>query len=220
MGGFRLKKLSINPKKLYEGCMYAAIVHAVTVGQYPELNYEHSWDGYNYSMNNSQGCRATITFHPEYIIAVFQERTNIDINRSAYDYLTDMPDDILKIAESEALAYVLQNVSGETRPIITAAFWGTWDELSSNQSWENILQSGGFILENQLLNHEQSLQSWTDYYELNNDEIKLIESLFERKMKNGDSRIYLSAEEAKILSGDIGECKESLRELNIFLPDD
>lgn len=215
-----MKKLSINPKKLYEGCMYAAIVHAVTVGQYPELNYEHSWDGYNYSMNNSQGCRATITFHPEYIIAVFQERTNIDINRSAYDYLTDMPDDILKIAESEALAYVLQNVSGETRPIITAAFWGTWDELSSNQSWENILQSGGFILENQLLNHEQSLQSWTDYYELNNDEIKLIESLFERKMKNGDSRIYLSAEEAKILSGDIGECKESLRELNIFLPDD
>ena len=215
-----MKKLSINPKKLYEGCMYAAIVHAVTVGQYPELNYEHSWDGYNYSMNNSQGCRATITFHPEYIIAVFQERTNIDINRSAYDYLTDMPDDILKIAESEALAYVLQNVSGETRPIITAAFWGTWDELSSNQSWENILQSGGFILENQLLNHEQSLQSWTDYYELNNDEIKLIESLFERKIKNGDSRIYLSAEEAKILSGDIGECKESLRELNIFLPDD
>lgn len=220
MGGARLKKLSINPKKLYEGCMYAAIVHAVTVGQYPELNYEHSWDGHNYSMNNSQGCRATITFHPEYIIAVFQERASIDINRSAYDYLTDMPDKILKIAESEALAYVLQNVSGETRPIITAAFWGTWDELSSNQSWENILQSGGFILENQLLNHEQSLQSWTDYYELNNDEIKLIESLFERKMKNGDSRIYLSAEEAKILSGDIGECKESLRELNIFLPDD
>ena len=215
-----MKKLSINPKKLYEGCMYAAIVHAVTVGQYPELNYEHSWDGHNYSMNNSQGCRATITFHPEYIIAVFQERASIDINRSAYDYLTDMPDKILKIAESEALAYVLQNVSGETRPIITAAFWGTWDELSSNQSWENILQSGGFILENQLLNHEQSLQSWTDYYELNNDEIKLIESLFERKMKNGDSRIYLSAEEAKILSGDIGECKESLRELNIFLPDD
>lgn len=200
--------------------MYAAIVHAVTVGQYPEFNYEHSWDGYNYSMNNSQGCRATITFHPEYVIAVFQEKASIDISKSANDYLADMPDDILRIAESEALAYVLQNVSGEIRPVITAAFWGTWDELFSNQSWEDILQNGGFILENQLLNHEQSLQSWNDYYELSDDEINLIESLFERKIKDEDSRIYLNAEEVKVLSGDIGECEESLRELNIFLSDD
>ena len=215
-----MKKLNINPKELYEGCMYAAIVHAVTVGQYPEFNYEHSWDGYNYSMNNSQGCRATITFHPEYVIAVFQEKASIDISKSANDYLADMPDDILRIAESEALAYVLQNVSGEIRPVITAAFWGTWDELFSNQSWEDILQNGGFILENQLLNHEQSLQSWNDYYELSDDEINLIESLFERKIKDEDSRIYLNAEEVKVLSGDIGECEESLRELNIFLSDD
>lgn len=215
-----MKKLNINPKELYEGCMYAAIVHAVTVGQYPEFNYEHSWDGYNYSMNNSQGCRATITFHPEYVIAVFQEKAGIDISKSANDYLANMPDDILRIAESEALAYVLQNVSGEIRPVITAAFWGTWDELFSNQSWEDILQNGGFILENQLLNHEQSLQSWNDYYELSDDEINLIESLFERKIKDEDSRIYLNAEEVKVLSGDIGECEESLRELNIFLSDD
>lgn len=215
-----MKKLSINPRKLYEGCIYAAIVHAVTVGQYPEFNYEHSWDGFNYSMNNSQGCRATITFHPEYVIAVFQEKTSIDISRNAYDYLIGMPDDILRIAETEALAYVLQNVSGEISPVITAAFWGTWDELSSNQSWEDILQNGGFILENQLLNHEQALQSWNEYYELSNDEINLIESLFERKIKDKDSRIYLNAEEVKILSGDIGECEESLGELNIFLPDD
>lgn len=46
-----MEKININPKELYQGCMFAAIIHAVLVGEYPELNYEHSWDGINYSMN-------------------------------------------------------------------------------------------------------------------------------------------------------------------------
>ena len=50
-----------------------AVAHAVTVGEYPELNYQHSWDSINYCMNNSQGCRGTITFGKKYIIAVFQD---------------------------------------------------------------------------------------------------------------------------------------------------
>ena len=43
-------KLNINSSKLYEGSLQAAITHAVAVGMYPELNYEHSWDGINYCM--------------------------------------------------------------------------------------------------------------------------------------------------------------------------
>ncbi len=43
------EKIEINPQQLYNGCIFMAVAHAVTVGEYPELNYEHSWDGINYS---------------------------------------------------------------------------------------------------------------------------------------------------------------------------
>ena len=37
-------KIELNPKKLYEACILSSLTHAVAVGMYPELNYEHSWD--------------------------------------------------------------------------------------------------------------------------------------------------------------------------------
>ena len=211
-----MEKISINPKELYQGCMFAAIIHAVLVGEYPELNHEHSWDGFNYSMNNSQGCRATITFHPQYVIAVFQDSQKINLSKNAYDYLNNMPKDILRIAEEEALLYVLDNINGETKPVITAAFWGTWDELCSNQSWDDILENGGYIINNQLQSHKDSLIQWDDYYGLNDGQMNLVESLFERKIIKGETEIHLDSEEMRNLYGEIEECEESLRELNIF----
>ena len=214
-----MEKININPKELYQGCMFAAIIHAVLVGEYPELNHEHSWDGFNYSMNNSQGCRATITFHPQCVIAVFQDSQKINLSKNVYDYINNMPADILKIAEEETLQYVLVDFNGETRPVITAAFWGTWDELFSNQAWPDILEDGGYIIENQILSHQNSLIQWDNYYGLDDGQMNLVESLFERKIFNTEIEIYLDAEEIKNLHGEIEECVESLQELNIFLPD-
>lgn len=212
-----MEKININPKELYQGCMFAAIIHAVLVGEYPELNYEHSWDGFNYCMNNSQGCRAIITFHPQCVIAVFQDVKKINLNKNVYDYINGMPKDILKIAEEEALLYVLDNINGETKPVITAAFWGTWDELFSNQSWDDIWENGGYIINNQLLSHQDSFVQWDDYYGLSDGQMNLVESLFERKIIKGETEIHLTPEEMKNLYGKIEECEESLRELNILL---
>ena len=99
--------IDINPKQLYEGCIEAAIAHAVAVGMYPELNYEHSWDGINYCMNDSQGCRATITFHNEYIVAVFQDIHKADWNTDALSFFSEAPQKIIQLAKDEALQYVL-----------------------------------------------------------------------------------------------------------------
>lgn len=209
-------KIPVDPRRLYEGCVFAAIVHAVTAGEYPELNYEHSWDGYNYSMNDSQGCRATITFHPQYIVAVFQESSKCDYRRAADEYLADMPEKILEIARSEALMYVLRNRAGEDVPVITAAFWGTWNELCSGQSWEEIVENGGHIIERQLLDRAEAWVQWDDYYGMNNRQMDLIASLCKRKMENHGEKIYLLAEEMDSLYGDQDECLAALGELNIF----
>lgn len=211
-----METLKINPNKLYKGCILAAIVHAVTVGEYPELNYEHSWDGMNYCMNDSQGSRATITFHSEYIIAVFQDLSKIDKSKSAYDYFAGAPNNILKIANEEALQYVLENINGEIKPIITAAFWGTWETLSSNETWDNITENGGHILTNQLLDYEKSLVNWDDNYGLNTIRLDLIHSLFQRKTTNKNCTIHLTEQETSALYGDVEECRKSLRELNIL----
>ena len=122
----------------------------------------------------------------------------------------------MRIAEEEALLYVLDNINGETKPVITAAFWGTWDELCSNQSWDDILENGGYIINNQLQSHKDSLIQWDDYYGLNDGQMNLVESLFERKIIKGETEIHLDSEEMRNLYGEIEECEESLRELNIF----
>ena len=201
-----MEKLKLIPQDLYQGCLFAAIIHAILVGEYPELNYEHSWDGCNYSMNNSCGCRGTITFHPLYIVAVFQDHSSSIPGKNAYDYLCGMPEDILKLAQAETLQYVLEDVDGAIKPVITAAFWGTWEELSSCQGWSDIWENGGYILEKQLLPHRQSLVRWDEYYGLTDGQIALALSLLERKLADEEAPVFLSPQEAGNLYGDIADC--------------
>ncbi|GGE81171.1 hypothetical protein GCM10007140_33440 [Priestia taiwanensis] len=50
-------------------CILRSIAYAIGIAQYPES----SWDGVNYSMKDSEGAHGTITFHPKYCIATFQD---------------------------------------------------------------------------------------------------------------------------------------------------
>ena len=153
-----MMKISIQPKQLYEGCIQAAITHAIAVGMYPELNYEHSWDNMNYCMNNAQGCKATITFHKKYVIGVFQDVDKIDCHKNALVFFDGAPEEVIKIAENETLQYVLENVNGVEKPVISAAFWGTWDKLYSLQSFDSIVENGGHIIRSQLLPFNEAIK--------------------------------------------------------------
>lgn len=210
--------LDINPKQLYEGCIQAAITHAVAVGMYPELNYEHSWDDINYCMNDSQGCRATITFHNEYIIAVFQDIKKVNWNVDALTFFKGASNEIIEIAQKEALQYVLDKVDGITKPVVTAAFWGNWDKLYSVQSFDSIVENGGHIIRSQLLPYNRAMDEWCDYYDLDSEQISLIQKLFDAKIGSNGKSVTLHNDEVKFLYGDLKECLVSLKELNIFMP--
>lgn len=209
-------EIDIKPKQLYEGCIQAAIAHAVAVGMYPELNYEHSWDGINYCMNDSQGCRATITFHNEYIVAVFQDIYKADWNTDALKFFSGAPQKIIQLAKDEALQYVLEDVEGIVKPVITAAFWGTWEQLNSTQSLPDITENGGYIIHSQLLPYHVAIDEWRDYYDLDAGQIALIQKLFNKKMNSNGEPLALQDDELQLLHGDIEECLVSLGELNIF----
>ena len=211
-----MMEININPKQLYEGCIQAALTHAVAVGMYPELNYEHSWDGINYCTNDSEGCRAIITFHNKCIIAVFQDVDKVDLNVDALDFFDGAPKEIIEIAEKEALQYVLDDVEGVVKPVVTAAFWGTWDKLNSVQPFDSIVENGGHIIRSQLLPCNDALDEWRDYYGLDSKQILLIQKLFNAKIGTNDDLFVLYDDEIKLLYGDLDECLVSLGELNIF----
>ena len=215
-----MTKINIEPRKLYEGCIQAAITHAVAVGMYPELNYEHSWDGMNYCMNDSQGCRATITFHYKYIIAVFQDIQKVDWDVDAMAYFKEAEDDIVKIAKEEALQYVLENVEGTVRPVITAAFWGTWEQLNSMQSFDEIFENGGYILEKQLCPYNKAAELWKEDYDLDEKQTDLVRVLYDKKINSGGEKIRLLDDEIQSLYGEIEECFVSLEELDFVRADE
>lgn len=211
-----LQKIKINPQKLYHGCIFMAVAHAVTVGEYPELNYEHSWDNINYCMNNSQGCRGTITFDKKYIIAVFQDTSVKTPYQDAMNFFKDAPEAIVELAKSETFQYVLENIDEEIKPYITAAFWGTWDELYSILEYDEIMKNGAHILAVQLMESQEALRACDEYYGLTDKQMDLILSLSKQRSQT-DFFIPIILEKTDVLCGDMSEIRVSMGELNIKL---
>lgn len=209
-------KININPKKLYKGCIFCSVAHAVTAGEYPELNYEHSWDGLNYCMNNSKGCRGTITFGKKYIVAVFQDKSAKIPYRDAMEYFKGAPKAIVELAEAESLLYVLENMDGGTKPCITAAFWGTWEELYSTLTYDEIMKNSAHILAVQLMETQDALRACDDYYGLTDGQMDLILSLSEQRSQT-DLSLPVILQKTDALYGDMDEISQSMEELNIKL---
>lgn len=208
-------KIELNPKKLYEACILSSLTHAVAVGMYPELNYEHSWDKINYSMNDSEGCRATITFHKNRIIAVFQDSSCVNADVDALDFFEGAPKEIIELAKNETLQYVLENVDGIVKPVISSAFWGDWNELYSVIPFDEIVDKGAHIITVQLLPFKEAMEEWSDYYDLDESQIKFIKHLFDKKIK--ENTFTLSNDDMQYLYDDVKECLISLREMNILV---
>lgn len=208
-------KIELNPKELYESCILSSLTHAVAVGMYPELNYEHSWDNINYNMNDSEGCRATITFHKNHIIAVFQDSSCVHTDVDALDFFEGAPKEIIELAKNETLQYVLENVDGIVKPVISSAFWGDWNELYSVIPFDDIMDKGAYIIAVQLLPFNEAMEEWSDYYDLDESQIKFIKHLFDKKIK--ENTFTLSNDDIQYLYGDVKECLISLREMNILV---
>ncbi len=211
--------------KLKEGCLLASIAHAVMVGKYPELSNEHSWDGINYSTQDSAGCRGTITFFEDKVVAVFQDYNQINYDSYTEDFIYKNFEgadySIIEIAQKEALQYVLEDVNGKVMPYISTAFWGDKEQIWSNSDYKNFMKKSGHIIENHMLSLNESLDAWQEYYDMSQEQRNLVESLFNKKILIGDKDMVLTKGEVKKLvdffGEDICECEESLNELSIYL---
>ncbi|MED4531253.1 hypothetical protein [Metabacillus fastidiosus] len=211
----------LNKNNLWNGCMLASIAHAIMVAHYPELSYEHSWDGINYSVVDDSGGRGTVTFSDKYCIAAFRN-DNVTCTEcsTAIDFFKGAPREVLRLAESETLEYLLEEgEDGISNPSITTAFWADGDNVISIDSIVKIIQNGGYLLERQLTEYEAAVKSWQTYYEMTNQQVALVESIYAKKIKNPNSNILLTRRESKMIGTEniegLSESKTSFEEIGI-----
>ncbi|PKJ53439.1 hypothetical protein [Bacillus sp. SN10] len=213
--------LHINKEQLWKGCILKSIANAIFVAHDSDFSHESSWDGFNYSMQDSQGGRGTITFHPDYTIVCLQDVNSERIDEwiDAANYFEGAPSEVIDIAKGEALQYVLEEVEDETMPFITAAFWIEESGAYSIDSFEEVEEHGGFLLEIPLLDMESAMERLEEEYELTEEQIELVQLVYERKIKNPNKKIMLSKEEVAMIGTDDSEglkvSKESFEEMNI-----
>lgn len=214
-------KLHIDKERLWKGCVLNSVAHAINVAHCPDFSHESSWDGFNYSMQDTQGGQGTITFHPKYTIVCLQDVNSERIDEwiDAANYFEGAPSEVKEIAKEEALQYVLEEVEGETVPCITTAFWIEDSGAYSIDSFEEMEEHGGFLLEIPLLDTGSAIERLEEEYELTEEQIELLQLVYERKIKNPNEEIKLSKEEVAMIGTDDSEglevSKASFEEMNI-----
>lgn len=210
--------MNISKEKIFSGCLISSIAHAIMTNVYPDFSYEQSWDGMNFSMQDSAGLRGTITFEADYCVgAIRNDKFDIDYCERLQKIIKDFPKNVVETAQKEALQYLLLEENGVVAPCITSMFWA--DTKAIHYSKNNIRDlKNDFILFKEItLPEEEAIVEWKAYYDMDSDAIRLLKMIYQEKAKNFTTMLWLDNEQKRLIpGGEINdECIESLKELNI-----
>lgn len=212
--------MNITSNELLRGCIRSSIAHAIMVNCYPELSYEQSWDGNNFSAQDGGGCRGTITFLDDCCVgAIRNERGQQILGFDAIDkYICSFPDVIQTTAKAEALQYLLVNQNGAAIPSVTSLFWCDDARLYVCQECEKNFREDVSLFKTCFLPLETATKVLVDYYNMDIATYCLFRWLVEQKGDSLSKKIVLTAAHKNMFPG-IGindACVEALSELNIF----
>ena len=210
---------NINFSQIFSGCLFSSIAHAIMTNKYPLLSYEQSWDHDNYSVKNEL-IEFTIFFNAEYCVGAIRNNKSIlaygeEINR----LVDDFPKDSKKFLVEEVLQYLLEYKDNEIVPVISSVFYCDNKRLHFTSVNNSIIDED---IQNFLLycSPVKKLQDyWKQYYDMTDDNIRLLILLYENKMKSLKNSIHLTQSQKDLIPGDIirEECIESMKELNIYM---
>lgn len=208
---------------LFKGCLLASIAHAIMVAHYPDLLNEHSWSGKNYNVQDNMGIQGTITFENSYCIAAFRDDNSECLSGKnkielANIYFKKLPKEFRKMAEMETLQYLLCDVNGIHKPVITTGFWGE-NEIYSLDTQKDFMENGGGILKTQLKDVKEGIRDWKEYYDMSSDQCNLLKDIYDRVITYGAETVTLSKNDIKRIACDdiesLEESKISFREIGI-----
>ena len=214
--------MMFNNDIFFRNSLIASLAHAIMTDKYPDLSYEQSWDGRNFSLQNSNGIRGTITFEKDCcVIAIRNENAKKLLSgRKLQKALKKSPENVQKIAKEETLQYLLVEGRRGAEPCVSSVFWiDTLGMHLINGIVAKDIKAELKLLEGLMLSEENAIEYWKNYYEMDETSLELLMQLYEIKRDNFESEIALTKEQQIVISQDFicEECKESLAELNIIL---
>lgn len=206
---------------IYRGCLIASISHAIMTNVYPELSYEQSWDGANYSIQNSSGMRGTITFENDFCVGAIRNERSSSIVGGEFiqECMRSFPSNVICKAYEETLQYLLLEKDGIVAPYVTSVFWADYYALYYEEKFIDSIKEDFALFENILLPKKIAIEKWKEYYDMDSKVIELIDILYQWKMKDFLSPIELNEKQRKLIPGSVinNQCLEALKELNIVL---
>lgn len=215
-------------EQLWQGSLLATIAHAISIAKDPELAYEHSWHGSNYSLQNSMGVRGTIVFDGGDFVAVFFDahstrnpfRSEMSYN---YDfYFVGMPAALQPLSDSASM-HILEDYYGLIMPVVTAAFWGHGTDVTAVEPWLEVVRHGAHLVHTNVLPPTTAIAEWQENYELVPSQVALLGSLFGRRMTTESTAVVvLEPWEQDIMMAfgteGIDQSRELLASIGIILP--
>ncbi len=205
--------IGVTEKDFRNGAILATIAHAVWIARDPTLAVAQGWDGRNYLLNDHAGTIGTVTFGEDGLVGVFFDAKSPRspfVSGKPYSIdplVAGMPPALRKLAEEEALQYMIQEHEGADVPIITAAVWSERGEVVAAEPWDEVRENGGHVVRFQCMDADGALAEWGSDMSLSPEQLALARTLYERKLALGDARYTMSEEEKRILGATAGEAE-------------
>ena len=176
----------VTKNDIYSGCLIASISHAIMTNVYPELSYEQSWDGANYSIQNSSGLRGTITFENDFCVGAIRNEMSSSIVGGEFiqECIRSFPSNVVCKAYEETFQYLLLEKDGIVAPYVTSVFWADYNTLHYEEKFIDSIKEDFTLFENILLPKKTAIKKWKEYYDMDSKVIELIDILYQWKMKD------------------------------------
>ena len=205
---------------LIKGCTIASIAHAIIMRKYPDLSNEQSWDDRNYSIQNGEGIRATISFSDDFCVAAIRdEKSRFVYEKDFYiNLFKETPEFVHSLAQDETLQYLLDNFDGEIVPVITVAFWCDINGLHSNQTYDEMMLNGFRVITPLIIDMDSAIEFWKNNYNMDEEEVLWLRQIYNIKVEKIFSETIINYNQ--IIDFDIAldkdECKISFEEMKIY----
>jgi len=175
------------------GCIADALWLAANQGYYAG----QQWDGDTYIEDKEQGELWAATFTAQGTVAVFysneSERNPFPSGSPPYDqalYFRGMPA-TLQTAKERALSFMmnLEWVMGSPNGVVTAAMWAEGDRFTANEPWSAVFHNSLWACHRQLLPLNVALIEWRHEFDLNDEDVSVLQSLYLRRISSTDAMI-------------------------------
>lgn len=205
--------------QLTKGSILVTIAHALSLANGTDFSHELSWDGPNYSRQDSQGTRGTITFAGSSLVGVFRDDHSERApwrSRGNYrldDFFTGIDEQLLALARTGALQYVFDEYNEEVGPIITAAFWSKGEYVTAAEPWEAVVMDGAHLLRLELMEPEAAITEMREDYPLTGKQVAVLRALFQRRIATPGEPIVATELEQSAFRFDDPEAVRESREV-------